>query len=345
MSKILVIRLSSIGDVAMTIPVVYAAAEANPNDSFTVLTQNFLTPLFINRPPNIDLLGVSTQSTEKSFFGFIRFALALGKYKFDMALDLHNVIRSRMVDIIFRLKGKKVFVVDKRRRERKKLTARPPKVIQPLRPVIERYADVFHQAGFHFEDTFVPLFSAQPVDTDSLTVMFGKKTGQWIGIAPFAKHQGKIYPPAKMEQVVKALSGQETLTVFLFGSAGKEEEILSRWTGKYKNTLNVASRRYSFDKVLMLISMLDVHVSMDSANMHLASLAGTDVISIWGATHPYAGFYGYRQRRDLAIQTGLPCRPCSMFGQKPCFRGDWACLNRIEPEQVINKINDYLKES
>ena len=90
--------------------------------------------------------------------------------------------------------------------------------------------------------------------------------------------------------------------------------------------------------------MLDVHVSMDSANMHLGSLVGKDVISIWGATHPYAGFYGYRQRPDLAIQTCLPCRPCSIFGNKPCYRGDWACLNTIEPEQVIKKINDYLKE-
>jgi len=344
MSKTLVIRLSSIGDVAMTIPVVYAAAEANPNDSFTVLTQTFLTPLFMNCPSNIDLLGVNTKTTEKSFFGFFRYVWMLRKYKFDRVLDLHHVIRSWIVDLLFYLNGKKVFVVDKRRRERKRLTARPPKVIQPLRPVTARYADVFHQAGFDFEETFVSLFSTKPVETGRLEDLFGGKKGKWIGIAPFAKHQGKIYPLAKMEQVVKALSGQESVTVFLFGSAGEEEETLNQWENKYKNTINVASRKFLFDKVLMLISMLDVHVSMDSANMHLGSLAGTDVISIWGATHPFAGFYGYHQRPDLAIQAVLPCRPCSMFGQKPCYRGDWACMNTIEPEQVINKINDYLKE-
>ena len=344
MSKTLVIRLSSIGDVAMTIPVVYAAAEANPNDSFTVLTQTFLTPLFMNCPSNIDLLGVNLRTTEKSFFGFLSFAWMLRKYKFDRVLDLHHVIRSWIVDILFYLNGKKVFVVDKRRKERKRLTARQPKVIQPLHPVTARYADVFHRAGFHFEETFVSLFSTKPADTGSLVVLFGEKKGVWIGIAPFAKHQGKIYPLAKMEQVVKALSGQESVTVFLFGSAGEEEETLKQWENKYKNTINVASRKFLFDKTLLLISMLDVHLSMDSANMHLGSLAGTDVISIWGATHPFAGFYGYRQRPDLAIQTALPCRPCSMFGQKPCYRGDWACMNTIEPEQVIHKINAYLKE-
>jgi len=344
MHRTLVIRLSSIGDVAMIIPVVYAAAEANPNESFTVLTQTFLTPLFMNRPSNVDLLGVNTKTTEKSIFGFIRFVLKLRKYKFDKVLDLHNVLRSWIIDIIFRLNDKRVFIVDKRRKERKKLIARPPKDIKPLSPVIERYADVFHKAGFHFEATFVSLFSAQSADAGSLEGLFGEKKGRWIGIAPFAKHQGKIYPLVKMEQVVKSLSGKELLTVFLFGSEGKEEEILNRWGKTYHNAINVAGRGLSFDKTLILISMLDVHVSMDSANMHLGSLAGTDVISIWGATHPYAGFYGYRQRQDLAIQAVMPCRPCSKFGNKPCYRGDWACLNSIEPEEVINKINDYLKE-
>ena len=298
----------------------------------------------MNRPANLDLLGVDTKTTEKSFFGFLNYALKLRKYKFDQVLDLHNVIRSRIVDIIFFLHCKKVFVVDKRRKERKKLIALPPKVIQPLRPVIKCYADVFHHAGFHFEETFVSLFSDQPINTASFEILSIEKKGRWIGIAPFAKHQGKIYPLKKMEQVVKTLSGQEGLTVFLFGSAGKEEEVLNLWANKYKKTVNVASRQLLFDKTLTLISMLDVHVSMDSANMHLGSLVGTDVISVWGATHPYAGFYGYHQRQDLAIQTDLPCRPCSMFGNKPCYRGDWACLNRIEPEQVVNKINDYLKE-
>ena len=49
MAKVLVIRLSAIGDVAMTVPVIYSAAKANPEDSFTVLTQAFLMPLFMNR--------------------------------------------------------------------------------------------------------------------------------------------------------------------------------------------------------------------------------------------------------------------------------------------------------
>ena len=339
MSKILIIRLSAIGDVAMTIPVVYSVAAANPQDSFTVLTQTFLMPLFINRPPNVNVMGVNTKTTEKSFFGLLRYALMLRMYKFDMVLDLHNVIRSRIVDFIFRLYFKKVFIIDKCRRERKGLVALPPKELHPLRPVVKRYADVFRLAGFRFEDTFVSLYEGNK----TVNVFAEEKKGAWLGIAPFAKHKEKIYPVQKMEKVVEALSVQDGVTIFLFGGRGEEEKILNGWEEKFENTTSVVGR-YSLDMELSLMSNLDVMLSMDSANMHLASLAGAKVISVWGATHPYAGFYGYNQREDLTVQVDLPCRPCSVYGNKPCHRGDRACMNNISPEQIVSKINSYLKE-
>ncbi|MDR1223992.1 MAG: glycosyltransferase family 9 protein [Tannerella sp.] len=342
MSKILVIRFSAIGDVAMTIPVVYAAAEANPEDSFTVLTQTFLMPLFMNRPSNVNVMGVNTKSTEKSFRGFLRYAFILRKYKFDRVLDLHSVIRSRIVSSVFRLGGKPVFRISKGRRERKSLTRRPPKEICPLRPVVARYADVFHAAGFGFNETFVSLYDKNPVDEGVIKTVAGSRKGYWVGMAPFARHKGKIYPAGKMEKVVEQLSKREDMTLFLFGGRGDEGRILSQWEMKYNHTVNTVGR-YSLDMELALISRLDVLVSMDSANMHLASLTGTTVISVWGATHPYAGFYGYHQREDLAVQLDLPCRPCSIYGNKPCYRGDWACMNEIQPEQILKKITGYLE--
>ena len=92
------------------------------------------------------------------------------------------------------------------------------------------------------------------------------------------------------------------------------------------------------------MSRLKLLICMDSANMHFASLVGTPVLSIWGATHPYAGFYGYRQPMENAIQLPLPCRPCSVFGEKPCYRGDWACMDKILPEMILDKVNQILKK-
>ena len=101
--------------------------------------------------------------------------------------------------------------------------------------------------------------------------------------------------------------------------------------------------KYALDNELALISQLDVLLCMDSANMHFASLVGTRVISIWGATHPYAGFYGYHQDSGDVIQENLPCRPCSVFGQKPCLRGDWACMTLITPERIVEKVKASIK--
>ena len=342
MSKVLVIRISAIGDVAITIPVVYAVAQDNPRDEFTVLTQTFLKPLFVNLPANVHLICIDTKTTEKSFFGFLGYVWRLKRQRFDIVIDLHHVIRSWVVDFIFKLSGKRVYLVDKMRSEKKQITSRPPKTIHPLRPVTERYADVFRKAGFSFDVNFISLFVAQAIDKTFFEALFGTKKGHWIGIAPFARHPGKIYPPEKMELVVKALSEQDNLTVFLLGSPGKEEAILKRWAQTYPQVIDVAGHHLLLDKTLALISMFDVLVSMDSANSHFGSLVKTDVISIWGATHPSLGFYGYRQREDLVIQVDLPCRPCSPYGAKPCYRGDWACMNHIPPEQIIDKINQYL---
>ena len=82
----------------------------------------------------------------------------------------------------------------------------------------------------------------------------------------------------------------------------------------------------------------ELWVSMDSANMHLASLVGTRVVSIWGGTHPYAGFLGWNQKAENCIQLDMPCRPCSVYGNKSCLRSDYACLNGIAPNQILEKL-------
>lgn len=343
MAKILVIRLSAIGDVAMTVPVIYSAAKANPQHSFTVLTQAFLIPVFMNRPANVDVIGINTKGAEKTLRGLLRFTSALVKYDYDLVLDLHNVIRSLIVRSFFRLHGKKVYVLDKTRKERKRLTRPENKLFKPLRPVIDRYADVFKAAGLAYAESFASLYESSPADLSGMEAVAGIKTGKWVGIAPFAKHRGKIYPVDHMERVVEELSKHGDITVFLFGGKGYEEAVLEQWAFEHPRVKNVVGK-YSLDNELALISQLDLLVCMDSANMHFASLVGTRVVSVWGATHPYTGFYGYRQSVEDCIQIDLPCRPCSVFGQKPCVRGDWACLAQIPPETILHKILTILYE-
>ncbi len=156
-----------------------------------------------------------------------------------------------------------------------------------------------------------------------------------IGIAPFAAHKGKIYPLERMESVIASIS-RTGEPVYLFGGSKAETDILESWASKYPNTTSVAGKM-SLAEELALIRTLRVMLTMDSGNMHLASLVGTRVVSIWGATHPKAGFLGVGQKPEDCIQLDLPCRPCSIYGNKTCRFGDYRCLN-IAPEQIITAL-------
>ncbi|MDR0537481.1 MAG: glycosyltransferase family 9 protein [Tannerellaceae bacterium] len=335
MAKILIIRLSAIGDVALTIPVVYSAAKANPDDHFTILTNAFLLPIFINRPINVNIVGINTKGTEHSLGGLLRFAKAYAQYDFNIVLDLHNVLRTKLIRLLFRIYGKKVFVINKSYRQRRKLTRAKNKVLTPIRHVIDRYADTIIAAGLNYADTFDSLIPPDysPTGLDILPKPNGIK---WIGIAPFAKHKGKIYPLEKMEEVVRSLSSTANVEIYLFGGGKDELSTLKTWAERYPHTHNVAGK-YSLNNELCLISQMDLLICMDSANMHFASLVKAPILPIWGATHPFCGFFGYRQSPANAIQEDLPCRPCSIYGDKPCRTKDWACMQKIPPERIVTE--------
>ncbi|MCC8144099.1 MAG: glycosyltransferase family 9 protein [Tannerellaceae bacterium] len=339
--QVLVIRLSAIGDVAMAVPVIYSVARANPEDTFTVLTQYFLLPVFQNRPANINLLGIDTQGAQKDLRGLLRFAFTLSQCNFDKVLDLHDVLRSKVIGTVFRLQGTPVYVIDKGRKERKQLTAARNKKMSPLMHMTERYAEVFRKVGFGYRNSFTSLFEDKKADNTRIQEVTGSKNCQWIGIAPFAKHRGKIYPLEAMRQVIRRLSTYFPGKIFLFGAAGREQLILEEFEEQFPNVQCIAGK-LPLEQELVLISNLDLLVSMDSANMHFASLVGTRVLSIWGATHPYAGFYGFNQHPEDIIQLSLPCRPCSVFGDKACRRSDWACMEQLPPEKIVDKVIEMI---
>ena len=333
MSTILVIRLSSLGDVAITVPILYSVAKKYPGDHFLLLTQYPGHSLFINKPSNLTVYPVYTKEKHKGIKGILRLlrelAAVIPKGEVKVA-DLHGVIRSFVIDCYFRLKGSTVAIINKGRKEKRQLVRQKHKVMQPLKTTSDRYRQVFEKLGYNSSIRFDGLFSEKPVNELIR-----------IGIAPFAKHRGKMYPLELMEKVVAGLSELPNMQITLFGSK-EEQNRLELWTQNYRNVTSIVGQM-TLQEELFLMNQLDLMLSMDSANMHLASLVNTPVISIWGATHPYTGFYGFNQNPLNPVQIDMSCRPCSVFGNKPCFRGDYACLKQIAPEAIIEKIFSILK--
>ncbi len=306
MKRLLIIRFSALGDVAMLVPVVRELATQYPEWEITVLSQQRMADLFAGMPGNVVFKGVDfrQQSLRET-------AAGLGRY--DMVADMHGVWRSAYIRIGLFLRGARVKSIHKGRFSKFLLTHRI--LHKPLKHNTLRYIDVLQRLGFCRIAMHTP-----PV-----------RPGEGIGIAPFAAHRGKMYPLEEMERVVAILSRQGERVV-LFGGGKEEAEILDRWAEKYKGAESVAGK-YSLAEEIERMSSLRVMVSMDSANMHLASLAGTRVVSIWGATHPYAGFLGAGQEEKDCVQRDLPCRPCSVYGKKKCRYNDYRCL-QISPEEI-----------
>ena len=358
-THILVIRFSALGDVAMMVPIVWALARQYPNVRITVLSRPVARPLFDDIAPNVNFMAADIKHEYRGVKGLNALYRRLTAKQFTHIADLHSVLRSEYLRLRFNLGRYRVEHIDKHRPMRRKLTApETKKVLTPMPTSFQNYLDVFQQLGFpvdttrhHFHSIFDPISPEQPADNNGrgnlnlLPKEIGPKRSweQWIGIAPFAAHKGKIYPIEKTEQVIATLIEQHPKArIFLFGRGTDEEKTFPLWTCRWPNCVSVCQHLESMYQELILMSHLDVMLSMDSANQHLASLTATPVVSIWGATHPYAGFMGWNQDPRNAIQADLPCRPCSIFGKKPCQRGDYACLYAISPQTVIERINSIL---
>lgn len=336
---ILAIRFSAMGDVAMTIPVMQQVLEQNPGIQIVFVSNKNWGALCAGIPRLI-FFPADLKGAHKGFKGLFRLFREVRKaYRIDAVADLHHVLRSQIVRTFFRLTGKSVAAIDKGRAEKKALARPEEKVLKPLTSTIERYATVFRELGLQVTiNPKQPVFARQELTAAMLEVTGTKNGDKWIGLAPFATYKEKTYPLEKMEAVLAALVNRKNTKVLLMGGGATEVAQLTSLAVKYPAAVVVAGR-FRLPEEMAIISNFDVMISMDSANMHLASLFGVPVVSIWGATHPFAGFMGFGQREENAVQVeNLSCRPCSIFGNKPCFRGDHACMEWIQPVAVEEKV-------
>jgi len=340
--NILVLRFSAMGDVAMTVPVLLALIQQHPDVVVTVASRSTFKPFF-DDIPGVSFYTADFNTTHNGFFGLLKLFKALNKQHIYAVADLHNVLRSKIITKLFAVIGKKTGTTDKLREQRKQLTALTNKVFKPMTPVAQRHADVFAKLGFPV-DLSHPVFLKKQSITEDISNAVSAKSGNWIGIAPFAQHSGKVYPSDLMQQVIATLAEDVNNTLFLFGGNKAEAEQLKNFAGKRANVIVIAGSRLSLKEELKLISNLDLMLSMDSANAHMASMYGVKVVTLWGATHPYAGFAPYAQPLSNALVSDreqYPMLPTSIYGNR-VVDGYEDAMRTITPTMVVDKIYEVI---
>lgn len=342
---LLIMRFSALGDVAMTVPVVYSLAQQYPDLRITVLSRSFARSFYENLAPNVSFMEADLKGENKGIRGLNRFFRRLKAKNFTHVADMHDVLRSKYLRLCFLFTPTKVRHINKHRREKRQLTAKENKNFQHIPTSFDNYNDVLKRLGYPVRLNFHSIFPPSGGDLSLLPTAIGPKKAEerWIGIAPFAAHKGKILPLEKTEEIISELNKHDNLRIMLFSGGKEERKTVEDWCRRYACCTNASAQSASLMHELIVMSHLDVMMSMDSANMHLASLVGTPVVSIWGATHPAAGFMGWNQSIDNAIQLPMECRPCSIYGNKPCLRGDYACLNNISAADIVSKIDEITR--
>lgn len=335
-NHLLIIRLSALGDVAMLVPVVEALASQHSDLKITVLSMPMMRPLFERISENVSFIGFDKRGEHKGIKGLNKLFKQLKEQHFTAVADCHDVLRTKYLRLRFKLAGYKVAHIDKHRDGKRALTRAKNKILVQQPTSFENYAETIRKVGFEFLlDSEKKNNSLKPEHENLL-----------IGIAPFAAHQGKIYPLEKTFEVIKLLL-TEGAKLYLFGAGSKEIGVFKKWkediekselSGKAADVIIASETVKGLNEEVNLMSTLDCMLTMDSGNQHLAAIAGTRVVSIWGATHPLAGFLAWRQNEEDCVQTDMPCRPCSIYGNKPCTQGNYPCLNEISPKQIVNRI-------
>ncbi len=337
-AHVLVIRLSAMGDVAMTVPVLRTFIATYPNVKITVLTRKFFEPIF-SGIENLEVYYADVEGKHKGVFGLSRLSKELRGLGITAVADLHNVLRSNILKQFFSFRRIKFVQIDKGRAEKKALTQPLNKEFKQLKTTHQRYADVFTELGYpidldnHSFPEKVPL-------TPEILELTENSTKKWLGIAPFAQYTSKVYPLELMVEVIELLDQENSYEMFLFGGGKKEIDILNNFDSKYKNVINVAGK-LSFEDELKLIGNLDAMLSMDSGNAHLAAMYGVPTITLWGVTHPFAGFMPFGQPIERAILPNLAKYeqiPTSIYGNK-VPAGYEKVMYTIKPETVIEAIH------
>ncbi len=335
---IAIIRLSAMGDVAMTVPVIRAFVSQNPKVKITMVSRPFFKSFF-DGIDNVTFFGVDLENRHKGFLGLLRLYSDLKQLNIDAIADLHNVLRSKVIRSLFALSGKKVAHTDKGRAEKKALTRAKNKVFKPLKSMVDRHIETFNKLGFSI-DLNNPKFPKKAILSEEILIISGKKENQsWIGIAPFAQYESKVYPQDLMQKVIDELALNNSNKIFLFGGGTNEIEILNSFSNN-KNNVIVVAGKLNLEQELQLISNLDVMLTMDSGNAHIAAMLGIKTITIWGSTHPFAGFSPFNQPLENCLVSNrekYPLLPTSVYGNKK-VAGYEDVMRSISVESVVEKV-------
>jgi ADP-heptose:LPS heptosyltransferase len=324
LKKILVIRLSSIGDIVLTSPVVRCLKQQVPGAEVHFAVKRQFLPVVSSNPyiNKVHVFGGDLQA----------FSRELKEERFDYIVDLHQNFRSWYIRGRIRVPSRGF----RKLNFKKWLLTRLKINLLPDIHIVDRYFKATESLGIHNDGKGLDYFIAAGEEVELKTLQVGFQQNI-VAFVIGAKHATKRLPVSKIAAICK-LAGRPVVLLGGKEDAGRAEEIVKQAGA---NVLSLCGM-LSLNQSASLVRQADAVITHDTGLMHIAAAFRTRVISIWGNTVPEFGMSPYmpgNQENSVIIEVkGLPCRPCSKIGFDRCPKKHFRCMEEVELEEVVSSI-------
>lgn len=333
--RILVIRLSSLGDIILTTPALKALREKFPNAQINYLTKSAYADV-IKLNPNLS--KVIQVDNNLNFKGLRALKKELKSNSYDLVIDLHNNLRTFYLRLFFGTK----FLRFKKYSFRKFLLVKfKINRMKDLPPISQRYILTLGKIiGIENYNSYKPeIFTDE--DAKNRTEKILKEyvlhdKSNFICIVPGAKHFTKTYPAEYYIELINKFDSSK-YSILLIGKSNDRTSIDKIKAGTGKNVYDLCDK-FTIPELAELMKKCELVISGDTGPMHIAEAVGAPLIMIAGSSVREFGFYPQSDNSSVIENTGLKCRPCSHVGRESCPKGHFKCMKEILPEAIYYKI-------
>ncbi len=340
--KILIVRFSSLGDVVLTTPVVGALKSAFPESKIFFLTKTGYRDLLRADPRISELVEFDPDGKHKGITGLLRLASELRSQDFDLLVDLHSNLRSFFIRHLVKSQIKLKY--NKRWLTRFLMVHCKFLKTEPI-CTVDSYLGALSKLQIDHADRNPRIFPAADdleFAENFLLEHDVKKGDIVIAVHPGAKWDTKRWDQEKFAEVCRTLVDRLTAKLMLLGEEREEAIIREVGSGlpvdRAFEVLNLP-----LGKLAALIRRCNCLISNDSGPMHLASALGVPVVAIFGPTHPKLGFAPVGSK-NVVLCAEVKCSPCSLHGEKKCKQKSRFCMDLIDPDRVVQAVEQLSKE-
>lgn len=321
LKKVLIIRLSSMGDILLTTPLIRSIRKQNKDAQIDFVLREEFFDILKDNPHLTNVYKYSKQSSGKK-----ELLRSLKSNKYELIIDLQN--NKRSTGLTSQLQGKVVWF--KKNSLKKFLLVRfKINLLKGLPQIAVRYAQ---SAGIKLDDDGLEIFTNETADQRL------KLNDKYIGLCPGAKHFTKRWIKEYFIELGKKLEG-DGFKVLLFGGPD-EIELCENIANELPDSLNLCDE--SILKTAINMKMCKAVYTNDSGTMHLASAVKVPVIAFFGSTVREFGFYPYKAKSVELEIDNLKCRPCTHIGRKSCPLTHFNCMKQITPELAFGSLQKIL---